>query len=182
MIGEVHFQPQSQSYPATGQYQAYPELGSSSAPHGIHTGDNNVGKSEQEDIAELEDVSKELARSNCIQADQSEYSLNKPVYIGGNSADLNKKGYVTVDDITIADKLAHAEFIDLLKSFLQAKHLLFTCQELSKKQEKRKRTLLGLLCNLNWRVRDVFLQARLIKSMDERLQMLKGYVVGESED
>ena len=95
------------------------------------------------------------------------------MYIGGNATDLNKKGYVTVDEVTIADKLKHSEFVELIKIICDSKNLLFSAQELSKKEEKRKRTLLALLSNLNWRVKDIFLQARLIKSMDERLQMLK---------
>lgn len=141
-------------------------------------GDNAVN--EREDIGEVYEHTKELERVSYIQADIGEQTyLNRAVYIGGNSgntADLNRKGSVTVDDVTIADKLKHSEFIELLKIFAHSKHLLFSSQELNKSDEKRKRTLLALLCNLNWRVKDCFLQARLIKCMDERLQMLKAYV------
>ena len=83
--------------------------------------------------------------------------------------------------MTIVDKLRHSEFIELLKTLSQSKHLLFSPHELSKKEEKRKRALLALLCNLNWRVKDAFLQARLIKSMDERLFMLKTYFIAETD-
>lgn len=183
MIGEVHLPQQVQTYPATAPYHPCPVPDPSSAPptpQGYFTGEN-----QREDIADLQEVTKELARSNCVQVDQSEFFLNKPIYSCGNSFenfDCRKKGFVSIDDITIADKLSHSEFIEIVKSFLQSQQLLFPRQELTKSQEKRKRILLGLLSNLNWRVRDVFLQARLLKSVDERVQMLQSYLVDESKE
>ena len=147
---------------------------------GYYTATQHQTSKEKEDIGEVYEHSKELERVAYLRGDLSDQGyLNKAVYSGGHTGstlDLERKGCISIDNVTIADKYKHKEFIDFLNILMQSKHLLFSTQELTKTEEKRKRTLLALLCNLNWRVKDCFLQARLIKSMDERLQMLKAFV------
>ena len=105
--------------------------------------------------------------------------FTKPAFYNSSSVtDLSKKGSVTVEDITIVDHLRHSEFSELLQILSLSKHLLFSStKELDRKDEKRRRRLLALLVNLNWKVSsNSILQARLIKPMDERVQILKKYI------
>ena len=148
-------------------------------PETFNSCDTQAKPKEKEDIHEVDEISKQLKKANYL-SDPSEYSqqtLDKAVYIGGNVTDLNHRGYVRVDDITIQDRLNHSEFVHMVRTICNAKSLLFTAKELSKEEEKQKRTLLALLSNLNWRIRDIFIQARLLRSVDKRLQMLRGCIL-----
>ena len=101
-------------------------------------------------------------------------TLNRAVYHSGkvNEITLAKKGSVTIDDVTIKDSLKHSELIEIVQILFRSKELLLNEQELSKEDQKKKRKLLNLLCNVNWGFKTLSLQARLLRSMEERLHLL----------
>ena len=142
---------------------------------------------EKEDIHEIHEIAKEFVGEKYLNREALYNEYTKPAYYnytGGSETDLknSKRGFVTIDDVTIVDSLKHSEFTELLNILCSSKHLLFGDEELDKRDEKRKRKLLALLANINWRIRDANLQARLIKSMEERVQMLKRYTQNGTEN
>ena len=134
--------------------------------------------SEKEDLYEIQETEKELGCNAYLQKGiylSDESNINKAVYQSGKVSEITlaKRGSVTIDDITIKDSLKHSELIEFVQILFRSKELLLNQQELSKEDEKRKRKLLTLLCNLNWGFKTPTLQVRLLRSMEERLKLLK---------
>ena len=163
-------------------------------PHpGYYTGaatlppSQNSDSQEKEDIHEIHEIAKDLQGEKYLNQTANFSEFNRPAYhldSGGTGTDFNssKRGFVTIDNITIVDSLKHFEMIELLNMLCRSKELLFGNEELDRKDEKRKRKLIALLINLNWRLSDANLQARLIKSMEERVQMLKRFTQHGSDN
>ena len=135
---------------------------------------HTLDSQKKEDIHEIHEVAKEFVGEKYLNR-EAQYYEYKPAYYTAAETDVNssKRGFVTIDNVTIVDTLKHSEFTELLNILCNSKQLLFNTEELDKKDEKRKRKLLALLSNINWRICDATLQARLIRSMEERVKLLR---------
>lgn len=141
---------------------------------------SGASSTSKEDLVDITEYAKEFSNVRFLNREDCEFT--KPAYYNSSSVtDISKKGSVCVEEITIVDNLRHSEFAELLQILSFSKHLLFSSAELNRKEEKKKRKLLALLVNLNWKVRDPILQARLIKPMDERVKLLKNYIQAEGD-
>ena len=100
---------------------------------------------------------------------KSKVSVNPNYCTDGNTSNLDRKGFVTLDNAIYKDYLSHGEFTELLHLLLNS-HTLLTSQSLSCEQLRQKRLLLALLVSLNWGVKDPFDQARLIRPIQRRIE------------
>ena len=130
---------------------------------------NSANCSNEEDIPHVQEVAKELTTFNTISIDVAKASQKKPQY--SSEGVENGYGSVLIDNVKIYDKLSHAELIDLINLLSNCKKILYTpCSLLQTRDEERqKRKLLSLLGMLNWGIKDYTLQARLLKTMEDRL-------------
>ena len=96
-------------------------------------------------------------------------SFSNPNYFtDGNVSNLDRKGYVSLDNAVYKDNLSHGEFSELLHILLNCRVLL-TGGSLNNEQVRHKRILLGMLTAINWGIKDHFNQARLIRAMQCRI-------------
>ena len=128
--------------------------------------------SDDEDIHQVQEVAKELSTLKTLPVDVANSSQKKAEYFSEGLAknDLSCHGSVVIDNIKIYDKLTHGELIDLINLLSNCKKILYHPSSLQTKDGgMQKRKLLSLLGMLNWGVKDYTLQARLLKSMEDRL-------------
>ena len=106
----------------------------------------------------------------------------KPIYSIGNGvgapledANLDKRGSVTIENVTYKDILRHYEFVDFLKMIYESKRLL-NANDLNKSEEKMKKKMLGLLANINYGVKDAWVQSKLMTSVQQRVELVQKYL------
>ena len=109
---------------------------------------------------------------NTLPVDVFKTSQKKPQYTSEST--VSGYGSVLIDNIKIYDKLSHEELINLINLMANCKNILYTGQQASshlqtKEWEMQKKKILSLLGSLNWGIKDYTLQARLLKSMEDRL-------------
>ena len=137
-----------------------------------------------EDICEVNDKLKDISETNFLQQDISlkpglKPDNFRPIYLSGGiitDSTLDKKGSITISNVTYKDTLRHFEFIDLCSILFNSKFLLTTGSELTKNEEKQKRKLLGLLVNINYNVSDLQMQSRLMRCVEDRISLAANYL------
>ena len=127
---------------------------------------------DKEDLNELNETLKDISEAPYLQqmSQLKPESLNKPSYSHEKfqKNDLEKKGTVTIENATYKDKLTHGEFVEFLKLLFNSQHILLG-DNLSKSEERMKKKLCNMLIILNWGPRDNWTQARLHRSMEDRV-------------
>lgn len=128
-----------------------------------------------EDLNELNITLKDLSDAPYLQqiSHLKSDSLKKASYKNENvhKNNLESKGTVTIENATYKDILTNGEFVEFLKLLFSSQHLLLG-DNLSKTEEKMKKKLCTMLIILNWGPRDSWTQARLIRSMEDRVYSL----------
>ena len=114
-------------------------------------------------------IQREIERANPAHVDPiSAPVLKRPVYQTDSTL---ARGCVQIDNLTIRDHFSNQDFKHLIVALLDSRRLLFS-EDLNREDEKRRRLLVSVISSLNWQIKDVFLQARLIKPMLERIRSL----------
>lgn len=114
----------------------------------------------------MQELAKEISSFKTLPEDEIRKDYQKkPQY----SSD-NLFGSCIIDNIKIYDRISHSELANILEMFANCKQLLYGHpNNYSEDQKVQKRKLLALLGSMNWGVKDYTLQARLLRTMEDRL-------------
>ena len=112
----------------------------------------------------MQELAREISSFKTLPVDEIRKDYQKkPQY----SSD-NLFGSCIIDNIKIYDRISHSELANILEMFANCKQLLYG-NDITKDQEVQKKHLLSLLGSMNWGVKDYTLQARLLRTMEDRL-------------
>ena len=112
----------------------------------------------------MQELAREISSFKTLPVDEIRKDYQKkPQY----SSD-NLFGSCIIDNIKIYDRISHSELANILEMFANCKQLLYG-NGITKDQEVQKKHLLSLLGSMNWGVKDYTLQARLLRTMEDRL-------------
>ena len=113
------------------QSQPYNQGGYFTAPitAGTVASVNTAHEEQNEDLSQLNENIKDISDASYLQSlvNFKPDSLYKPVYVTGGAitqTNLDKKGTVTLENVTFKDNLRHGELLDLLQILFKSKNLL----------------------------------------------------------